>query len=144
MGRDYLNRQRMVRILIIAGAVAAGVLIQQIFFNPSTDEQLEKTASMLNKKCPVMIDKETRLENAAVLPGRVFQYNFTLVNMVVDSINIKAFDENMKPLVLKSVKTNPRYKAYMKREVTISYAYSDKNGKYISVISVTPDMYKGK
>jgi hypothetical protein len=131
-------------LLIIAIGVIAGIVIQRIYFNPTTEEQLEKAAAIINKKCPVMIDGDTRLESAAVLPGKGFQYNFTLVKMVSDSVNVSTFNEGMTKLLLQSIKTTPVLKAYRERGVTMSYSYSDKNGNFISTITITPDMYKQK
>ncbi|HNX66536.1 MAG TPA: hypothetical protein PKH02_06605 [Bacteroidales bacterium] len=142
MEKSKSGKRWLITVIIIAVGVIAGVVIQRIYFNPSTDDQLEKAASVINKKCPVMIDSDTRLESAATLPGNGFQYNFTLVKMVADSVNITTFNEEMTKLLLKSVKTTPQLKAYRAREVTMSYSYCDKNGKYISTITITPQMYK--
>jgi len=138
------GKRWLVTIIIIAVGIIAGVVIHRVYFNPSTDDQLEKAASVINKKCPVMIDSDTRLESANTLPGKGFQYNFTLVKMVIDSVNIPTFNEEMTKLLLQSVRTSPQLKAYRAREVTLSYSYSDKNGKYISIITITPEMYKEK
>jgi len=142
MEKSKSGKRWLITIIIIAVGVIAGVVIQRIYFNPSTDDQLEKAASVINKKCPVMIDSDTRLESATTLPGNGFQYNFTLVKMVVDSVDITTFNAEMTKLLLKSVRTTPQLKAYRAREVTMSYSYSDKNGKYISTITITPEMYK--
>jgi hypothetical protein len=139
-----IGKRWLITLIVIAIGVIAGVVIQRIYFNPSTEDQLEKAANIINKKCPVMIDRETRLESAVTLPGKGFQYNFTLMNMVVDSVNIATFNEEMTRLLLHSVKTTPQLKAYREREVTISYSYSDRNGKFISTIVITPEMYRQK
>src|SRR5258706_10879123 len=63
--------------------------IQQIFFKPVTfDKAMMKAASELNKTCPIMVDQDTRLDNAVTLPDNVFQYNYTLVNLDKSQVNI--------------------------------------------------------
>jgi hypothetical protein len=138
------NKKILIIAISVFFAVVAGAIIEQNVLRPSTEKQLEKAAALLNKKCPMLVDEETRLDNTLALPGKVFQYNFTLVNMVIDSINIPAFEENMKPLIISGIKTNPQLKAYRNKQVTLTYCYSDKNGKLIYNISVTPEMYKEK
>jgi hypothetical protein len=36
-------------------------------------------ANELNKSCLMMVDQDTRLDNAVALPENVFQYNYTLI-----------------------------------------------------------------
>ncbi|GBL36100.1 hypothetical protein EMGBS15_16950 [Filimonas sp.] len=47
---------------------------------PLVDAELVAAAKELNKSCPMMIDKETRLESAEALPNNEFKYNYTLLN----------------------------------------------------------------
>jgi hypothetical protein len=128
------------RIITIASALFIGLFFQQCA-TPSFDKAMMQAASELNKTCPIMIDKETRLDNALALPGNVFQYNYTLVNAIKDSIDIASFEEYMKPLITNMVKTNPDLKLYRDNEVTMTYYYKDMNGVFIAKISITKDLY---
>jgi hypothetical protein len=122
--------------------VAVAVIVQQFFFKtPSFDKAMMHAASELNKSCPIMIDKETRLDNAIALPENVFQYNYTLVNVVKDSVDIKAFEDYMKPMLANNIKTNPDLKSYRDNKVTMSYNYKDMNGTFIIKIAITKDLY---
>ena len=42
---------------------------------------LGKLSDEINKTCPKMIDKETRLDNSVALSNRTIQYNYTLLNL---------------------------------------------------------------
>ena len=118
------------------------VLIQQLFFKtPAFDKMLMKVADELNANCPVMVDSETRLDNAFAMPGNVFQYNYTLVNLVKDSINIQDFEEYMKPRIVSNAKTNPDLQLFRDNKVTMNYYYKDLNGIFVSKISISPDQY---
>lgn len=124
-------------------AVFVGVLVQQFFFKaPSFDKQLMNAASELNETCPIMVDQETRLDNAITLPGKIFQYNYTLINFEKDSIDINLFEDHMKPLILNNVKTNPDLKEFRENMVTMAYSYRDKNGIFILKISIDPKQYQ--
>jgi len=114
------------------------ILVQQLMFKtPSLDKELMKAASELNKTCPVMVDRETRLDNAIALPDKVFQYNYTLVNIPKDSIDVQSFENYMRPMLLNNVKTSPELKIYRDNKVTMAYNYKDRNGIFITKILIS-------
>jgi hypothetical protein len=115
--------------------------VQHFFFNSSIDKDMMGVASELNKSCPVMIDSETRLDNTIALPDKVFQYNYTLVNVEknqVDTISIKNY---LEPNIVNQVKTNPQMQYQREHKWTLNYLYKDKKGLYILMVKVTPDKY---
>src|SRR5271156_6844289 len=80
-------------ILGIVGFVVICFGIYKIYIaEPSTNKIFTEAVNDLNKKCPMMIDDVTRLDNVAWLPGNSFLYNYTLTNMEVgkrDTMKIK-------------------------------------------------------
>ena len=116
---------------------------QQLFFKvPPIDKILMSTASEMNKTCPVMIDSMTRLDNTIAFPGKVLQYNYTLVSLGksdADTIKAKAF---LEPRILNTIRTSPQMKYLREHETTFNYYYKDKNGMYFFSIEITPDRYK--
>jgi len=132
---------------VIGFAVIAivSVLLKLFVFNtPAFDKAILKAVSELNKSCPIMVDQQTRLDNAIALPDKVLQYNYTLVNWYKDSIDLEAFEQYMKPMLISLVKTSPNLKIYRDHNATLSYSYKDKNGVFVDVIPITPDLYKEK
>ena len=128
----------------IVGILAFGLAYfgaQQLFKTPSFDKAMMEAASELNKSCPIMVDQDTRLDNAAALPNNIFQYNYTLVNLDKSEVNIDTVKKYVEPGVINNVKTNPDLKVYRDNKVTMAYNYSDKNGVFIIKINVTPDLY---
>jgi len=101
-----------------------------------------QAASEFNKMCPIMVDKETRLDNSMALPDNVFQYNYTLVNMEKNNINISELEEYIKPIILNTIKTNPDLKLFRDHKTTMSYDYKDKNSEHLFKLSFTADQYK--
>ena len=133
------------RIVPIAIGILVYFLVKQFVFAPPTfDKAMMQAASEVNKSCPIMIDQETRLDNVVALPNNIFQYNYTLINWVKDSIDLEAFEEQMQPVILNSVKTNPDMKLYRDNKTTMAYNYKDMNGVFIMKISITADLYLDK
>ncbi|WP_066629481.1 hypothetical protein [Labilibacter marinus] len=126
---------------IILGVIIAVAVQQLVFKTPSFDKAMMKAASELNETCPVMVDKETRLDNAVTLPEKVFQYNYTIVNMHKDSVDLGVFEEYMQGVILNNVKTNPDLEEFRKNKVTMAYQYSDKHGSYITKIVIAAEDY---
>lgn len=126
---------------LIVGLVVM-VLVQQILFKtPGIDKTLMKTANELNKTCPLMVDQVTQLDNAIALPDKIFQYNYTLVSFNKDSINIASFENYMRPMLLNNIKTLPELKPFRDNKVTMAYNYKDRNGIFITKISISYDDY---
>ena len=130
----------------IVGAITffvASFLVQQFLFKaPSFDKVMMKMASEINESCPIMVDSETRLDNAIALPSNVFQYNYTLINTEKESVDISALKDYLEPNITNFVRTNPDMKLQRDNRVTINYYYKDKHGNYLLTISVTPDQYE--
>ena len=89
-----------------------------------------------------MIDSETRFDNAIALPDNIFQYNYTLINVLKDSINVEEFKDFLDPTITNYVKSNPDMKIMRDRETTVNYYYKDKTGIFLFTVSITPDKYK--
>ncbi len=88
-----------------------------------------------------MVDEETRLDNSISLPGNVFQYNYTLINIERENIVISEIEDYIRPLILNNIKTNPDLKAFRDNEVTMAYDYKDKFGVYLFKLAFTSDQY---
>lgn len=129
---------------IIVG-LAVMVCVQQYVtksYTPSVDKILVAGANEVNKMCPLMVDAETRLDNAIALPNNTFQYNYTLINVLQSSIDTIQLKHNIEPGIINLVKTNPQMKIFRDKEVTINYSYKDKTGIYLCSIAVRPEQYK--
>jgi hypothetical protein len=119
-----------------------GQKIMGFFHKPLYDEAMMSYASELNKSCPIMIDNATRLDNAIALPNNTFQYNYTLVKMVKDSIAIEELKKKVEPTIINFVKTNPEMKTIRDNKTIVNYYYKDKTGVYLFTVSVKPEQYR--
>ena len=140
--KKVVNYKALIGIIVGATAfLAASFLVQQLR-SPSFDKVMLKTASEINKSCPIMIDSETRLDNTITLPPKVFQYNYTLVNIEKKTVDITALKDYLEPNITNFVRTNPDMKFQRDNKVTINYYYQDKDRNYLFTISVTPEQYE--
>lgn len=141
-----LDDKKKLNFKTIIGLVVGltfAILVQQYFLKPpSFDKQMMQVASELNKACPIMVDSETQLDNAVALPEKTFQYNYTLINMDKDNIDIERLEEYIKPVILNTIKTNPDLKSFRDNNVIMSYNYKDKNSNHILKLIFTPEQYK--
>jgi hypothetical protein len=130
----------------IAGAicfVGAYFGVQKIFFQaPSLDKIMMESAGEINKTCPIMVDAETRLDNAIALPDNIFQYNYTLINVADGNLDTEKARAIIEDNLINMVKTNPQMKFQRDNKTTLNYNYKDKTGKFLFLIAVTPDKYK--
>ena len=138
------GKQKTIKTIIgFVVGLTVMTLVQQGCSNQiSFDKAMMEAASELNTSCPIMVDGETRLDNAMALPDKVFQYNYTLINMEKASVNIDELASYLEPIIVNNVKTNPDLKIYRDNKITMAYYYKDKNGVYLTKIEATPDKYK--
>ncbi len=111
-------------------------------FKDMFDADLMRAAIEINKNCPIMVDRETRLDNTIALPNKVFQYNYTIVNLTKDELDIGKLKKTMQPLLLNNIKTNEDLKSMRDKKVTMKYTYKDKNAVYLFAMEFTYDDYK--
>lgn len=141
-GLKYLISFAIAFAIFYAIGQLGGEAIVKFFKNSTYDRALMEVASELNKTCPFMVDSETRLDNALALPNNVFQYNYTLVNISKESVNIEEARNSLEPSIVNVVKTNPDMKYFRDHKTTINYSYKDKTGVFILTITVKPEQYQ--
>ncbi|TMO56453.1 hypothetical protein [Pseudoalteromonas phenolica] len=100
----------------------------------SLSVELTKTAAMLNKNGPVMLDEETRLDSVATFKNYII-YNNTMVNYSVEQLDPNQFTMLLQDIVIKPLCSNKDLKAFQDYGVTMVYRYVDKSGNFISELS---------
>lgn len=102
------------------------------------DGKLTAMANVVNKSCPMQVDKETRLDNVMAMPGKTVQYNYTLVNYKVADIDTNKLKGALMPGMVQTLKTAPDLKYMRDNKVKMAYYYKDMTGAYIMRIVLTP------
>lgn len=138
------KKNRIISWTVFAVVFGLSYFAGQYFFfgSFSIDKNLMKVASELNKSCPIMVDSETRLDNAVVTSNKTFQYYYTLVNVEINEVNPAEGKKILEPQITNLVKTNPDMKAMRDLDVTFKYNYRDKNGIFLFDIIIGPDKYQ--
>lgn len=121
-------------------SLLSAVLIIFTQCSGSVDNQLKKIAKEATEKCPIMLDKWTRLDSCAALPGRTYKYYHTIQELEVTDTTL--FKTQFEPQILSLVKMSPDMKFFRENEVSLLYQYNDQNKKYLFTISINPDQYK--
>lgn len=133
-----------VAIIVIAAAVgsAFGGEVYQYLSNLSSgdisDKILSEEADKMNRNLPMMVDSQTQLSNVHGAKN-TFHYNYTLINVSTENIDKAIFDSQLTDRIRNNYCTNPDMKAFRQHGVTLQYNYSDKDGKFVTEISVHPD-----
>lgn len=101
------------------------------------DKMLLKLSSQMNENLPMMVDKETRLDNTMGLNGEI-RYMYTLVNMTIEELDVKMAHDLLKDQIVNSFCTTEEMQGFIKNDITASYHYYDKNKKFVTKVIVTP------
>jgi len=141
-----MNKSTKTTIGSIAGIIIGAVIYQLIghfmFPAPSIDQQLMKVADELNKNCPIMVDKETRLDNTVAGVGKTLAYNYTLVNLAKEDLDIDGMKASLWPILVNNVKYHEEMKTFRENDVTLKYYYKDREGIFVLSLEITPSDYK--
>ncbi|PXV63542.1 zinc ribbon protein [Dysgonomonas alginatilytica] len=137
------RRKSINSILGVLVGLAVCFAVQHFLFKtPSFDKVMMESASEINKSCPIMVDAETRLDNAVALPKNILQYNYTLMNMDAELVDTLEMKKVLEPNIVNFVKSSPQMKVFRDNKTTINYHYKDKNGVYLFIVSVTANQYE--
>jgi hypothetical protein len=104
-------------------------------------EELSNIVTELNKKCPQVIDSETRLDGLAFKAPNTLVYNYTLLNINVHLLDTHQFYLAMWPGLLSTIKISSEMKKLRDNNATIEYAYQDKLKQPVYVFKITPKDY---
>lgn len=119
-----------------------GEKIVSLFMKPAFEKALVEYAREINKNCPIMIDNATRLDNTLALPDNTFQYNYTILSVVKDSVDVDALRNYIEPGIINAIKTEPQMKIIRDNKTTVNYSYKDEAGEVLFTISVKPEQYE--
>lgn len=105
------------------------------------EDDLIKAANEINKQAPIIIDSTTRFDHVNALSEKVFQYNYTLLTVDLSQIDTNVLKVSAKESMIQQLKTNPKASFFKDNNIELQSRYMDKNGAYITSISIYPDEY---
>ena len=105
--------------------------------NPRSEESLNRLAAEINRRVPVMIDKETELLPAVGAEG-LLTYNYRLVSYSVTQVDATRFAVGAKERVTQGACNRPETRDdLLKNGVTLRYSYYDKDKQHIATIDIS-------
>ena len=141
------DKRRKKRILIrkvikIVFVIALILLAQHFYFkNKMVGDEITPLVANYNNACPMMISDDIRMESVNSLPDNTVQYDFTLVRVIKENIDVKALKTSVEKEILSSSKTNPSLEAFRNNNSTVVYVYRDNNQKLLFKVVLTPELY---
>lgn len=141
------DKKRKKRILIrkvikIVFVIALLFFAQHFYFkNKMVGNEIAPLVANYNNACPMMISDDIRMESVNSLPDNTVQYDFTLVRVLKENIDVKALKTSVEKEILSSSKTNPSLEAFRSNNTTVAYIYRDNNQKMLFKVVLTPEMY---
>ncbi len=137
---------KLIFVSIIAAVV--GSLVAGQFFDSgsaSIEKKLVKASNEVNQRCPILLDKETRLDTTVAGPGKKFTYFYTLIH--VSSADVpdggkEKFIDAMRPRIVNNVRTNKDLQPFRDVKVKMVYIYKTNDNKEFARIPVSPADYQ--
>ncbi|MES2486942.1 MAG: hypothetical protein V4581_13485 [Bacteroidota bacterium] len=102
--------------------------------NKAVFNVVAKASEEMNKRCPMVIDADTRLDNTMAMENPVkLVYYYTIITAEKKAVEAQlgAAKEAMMANVEKTVNSNPEMKFYQDKQVPLTYSYKDKNGEFL-------------
>ena len=100
------------------------------------ERALQETAAHINKSTPRPIGNDAQLDGAAA-DGKTLRYSFSFKRLEKDDVS-SAFALKQTEFLTDFVCTTPEMKVFVENGVTLKYAYHDRRGSLIVVITVDP------
>ena len=104
-------------------------------------EQLQDIVDAANKKCPAMLDTESRIDSVSLWNGNTLRYHYTLVHASAQNIDSAQFHRDMWPGILSNTKLSPYLQKLREDQITVENIYYDQYKKRIATFRVTPKDY---
>ena len=128
-------------VAVILGLIAYSIAykVSKSFFQPKIEDQIVQMCDAMNRKLPMMVDKETRWDSTSPGMGKEFTYRYTLINRELESMDVTSFKKIIEPQITNGAKTSPTMKKdFFDRGIRVKYNYSDRNRKFIYEVVVEP------
>jgi hypothetical protein len=143
MEEKQRKKKLLVRKIIQIGIVVIVISVAQYYFvkDKSVGKELTALVIKYNAACPIMISNDIHMESVNVLPNNTVQYDFTLVHIQKEIVDVSALKTTIEKQIMDTSKTNPSLDAFRDNNSTVIYNYKDRDQKDLFKIVLTPEMY---
>lgn len=106
-----------------------------------SEETLPNLATQMNKKLPIGIDSETRLDAVRSGPGKRFTYSYTTLNYASTEVDVPKFQAVVGEKIWKQDCSTMTM--FRRSGVIVTYEYRGKDGRPFARIEVNPALCSG-
>ncbi len=103
--------------------------------------QLERLAKSINYKCPFMVDSDTRMDSVHFPADSTFQYDYTLVKVDQEKVDVSGLTAYIGSVLLETVQTSSTMKVHRDHQLTMVFYYRDRKGDFVTQIIIKPEDY---
>ena len=135
----------MIALAVMLVVTVSVTLFSGMFKTPqprvSTPEFLNQLVAEVDKKLPVVVDADDRMDKVEVGTGNVLIYDYTLPRISKSQLgNLPAVQKTVRQALVENYKTSTtvQMQALRLRRVELDYRYKDKNGDFVFEITVSP------
>ncbi|WP_348822420.1 hypothetical protein [Flavobacterium aestuarii] len=137
--RNKILIRKVIKIVFVFVLI---FLIQHFYIrNKMIGDEISPLVNHYNSACPMMISDDIRMESINSLPENTVQYDFTLVRVIKENIDVNALKKSVEKEILTASKTNPSLEAFRSNSTTVVYVYRDNNQKLLFKVVLTPEQY---
>jgi hypothetical protein len=133
-------------VLVAIVLVVLGILFGiGVYHTGAVDRDLTLVSATLNKKLPVYLDDNTRLDSTSAGPGRVLHYHCTVLLWAPQWTHesVATFAADMREGLLEKARNNPAtVQGFVQNGVSLEYDYTDQGATPIAQVVLTPDDLK--
>ncbi|PBQ31776.1 hypothetical protein CNR22_08335 [Sphingobacteriaceae bacterium] len=104
-------------------------------------KELSEVATVINEKCPQMLDSETRLDGIEVKEPNTLVYKYTLMTIVAKNVDTVQFYRALWPGIISNIKASIEMKKLREANTLIEYYYQDKSNTPIYTFHISPADY---
>lgn len=128
-------------LLVLLGLTACNTNNEAKAINKTLTEKetadilLREAAAEINKRLPVMVDEQTRLDSTYVMSGEL-RYNFSLVNVLADQLDAYKFMMNMQQQIKTPICKAEHMQLFLQQDYPIVYHYFDRQKSMFARIKI--------
>lgn len=143
MEEKQRKEKLLIRKIIQIAVVVVLVNVVQYYYskNIGIDKELVALVTKYSAACPIMISNDIRMESVTILSDNTVQYDFTLIHVQKETVDVSALKMAIEKQILDTSKTNSSLQAFRDNNSTVIYSYKDRNEKELFEITLTPEMY---
>lgn len=124
-------------VFLVACAVIKELIV--VLFGPApVGRQLDNLANSINKRCPLVVDSATTLNNCSAGSGNRLHFNYQINTVNKEEVDTVSLIVSCRKEMINRMKTDPSLAVLKNNDVSISASYYDKTGKYICSVAVLP------